>query len=92
MKINVLSYLTFQVIEELSDQKVVVLSSSIVDMEKATVKLMSAWFRRLVAGYTYTSSSTSTSTAAAAGTCIGRDDRLGRNSSVLMLLFASSGP
>ena len=91
MKINVLSYLTFQVIEELSDQKVVVLSSSIVDMEKATVKLMSAWFRRLVAGYTYTSSSTSTSTAAA-GTCIGRDDRLGRNSSVLMLLFASSGP
>ena len=91
MKINVLSYLTFQVIEQLSDQKVVVLSSSIVDMEKATVKLMSAWFRRLVAGYTYTSSSTSTSTAAA-GTCIGRDDRLGRNSSVLMLLFASSGP
>ena len=75
--------------EELSDQKVVaiVLSSSIVDMEKATVKLMSAWFRRLVAGYTYTSTST-----AAAGTCIGRDDRLGRNSSVLMLLFASSGP
>ena len=91
MKTIVLSYLTFQVIEELSDQKVVVLSSSIVDMEKATVKLMSAWFRRLVAGYTYTSSSTSTSTAAA-GTCIGRDDRLGRNSSVLMLLFASSGP
>ena len=89
MKINVLSYLTFQVIEQLSDQKVVVLSSSIVDMEKATVKLMSAWFRRLVAGYTYTSTSTST---AAAGTCIGRDDRLGRNSSVLMLLFASSGP
>ena len=89
MKINVLSYLTFQVIEELSDQKVVVLSSSIVDMEKATVKLMSAWFRRLVTGYTYTSTSTST---AAAGTCIGRDDRLGRNSSVLMLLFASSGP
>ena len=38
--------------EELSDQKVlwIVLSSSIVDMEKATVKLMSAWFRRLVAG------------------------------------------
>ena len=91
MKTIVLSYLTFQVMEELSDQKVVVLSSSIVDMEKATVKLMSAWFRRLVAGYTYTSSSTSTSTAAA-GTCIGRDDRLGRNSSVLMLLFASSGP
>ena len=89
MKTIVLSYLTFQVMEELSDQKVVVLSSSIVDMEKATVKLMSAWFRRLVAGYTYTSSSTST---AAAGTCIGRDDRLGRNSSVLMLLFASSGP
>ena len=50
MKTIVLSYLTFQVMEELSDQKVVVLSSSIVDMEKATVKLMSAWFRRLVAG------------------------------------------